>query len=126
MIGDLCSVLLISISNFFMTLMDENIVSKTANALVNPYELNNWKSKNIYPINIGEKFDKEVSDNILIHKLLYVQYLSKKLNTSLDDVQDQDNEYYQIIENLMKLKKLEIEINKTLQRSPITKSYINF
>ncbi len=112
--------------NFFMTLMDENIVSKTANALVNPYELNNWKSKNIYPINIGEKFDKEVSDNILIHKLLYVQYLSKKLNTSLDDVQDQDNEYYQIIENLMKLKKLEIEINKTLQRSPITKSYINF
>ena len=112
--------------NFFITLMDENIVTKTADALVIPHELNNWKSKNIYPINIGERFDKEVSDNILIHKILYIQFLRSNLNASLSNIDDQSEEYYQVIENLMKLKKLEIEINNLLQRTPITKSHINF
>ena len=51
-----------------MTLMDENIVSKTADALVNPYELSNWENTTFISTKEEELVDRIVKDVVIRYK----------------------------------------------------------
>lgn len=88
--------------NFFMTLMDENIVSKTADALVNPYELSNWDKHNIYFSKEEELIDKIVKDVVIRHKREYIIKIINDLKHQINE--ENSEEAYRKIINLTQLK----------------------
>ncbi len=88
--------------NFFMTLMDENIVSKTADALVNPYELSNWKKHNIYFSKEEELVDRIVKDVVIRYKREYIIKIINDLKQQISEENSEDA--YRKIINLTQLK----------------------
>lgn len=88
--------------NFFMTLMDENIVSKTADALVNPYELSNWEKHNIYFSKEEELVDRIVKDVVIRHKREYIIKIINDLKQQISEENSEDA--YRKIINLTQLK----------------------
>ena len=110
---------------FFLTLMDEEIAGKIAEAMLPSDDLHNWASRNIYPPNKDEFLGKEVHENILIHKFHFVQSIIKDISGKLSDL-DNDEEYFENIRKIQALKSLEIELNTVLERNPVSKSHINF
>lgn len=88
--------------NFFMTLMDENIVSKTADALVNPYELSNWEKHNIYFSKEEELIDRIVKDVVIRHKREYIIKIINDLKHQITEENSEDA--YRKIINLTQLK----------------------
>lgn len=88
--------------NFFMTLMDENIVSKTADALVNPYELSNWEKHNIYFSKEEELIDRIVKDVVIRHKREYIIKIINDLKQQISE--ENSEESYKKIINLTQLK----------------------
>ncbi len=88
--------------NFFMTLMDENIVTKTADALVNPYELSNWEKHNIYISKEEELVDKIVRDVVIRHKREYIIKIIDDLKQQISE--ENSEESYKKIINLTQLK----------------------
>ncbi len=111
--------------HFFLTLMDEDIVGTAAEAMLPTDELHNWASRNIYPPTKGDFLEKEVQENILIHKFHFIQSIIKTITDKLSEVNN-DEEYYENIKQIQLLKKLEIELNTVLERNPVSKSHINF
>ncbi|MFT3920373.1 DNA primase [Cloacibacterium sp.] len=88
--------------NFFMTLMDENIVTKTADALVNPYELSNWEKHNIYFSKEEELIDRIVKDVVIRHKREYIIKIINDLKHQITEENSEDA--YRKIINLTQLK----------------------
>lgn len=88
--------------NFFMTLMDENIVSKTADALVNPYELSNWEKHNIYFSKEEELVDRIVKDVVIRYKREYIIKIINDLKQQISEENSEDA--YRKIINLTQLK----------------------
>lgn len=88
--------------NFFMTLMDENIVSKTAGALVNPYELSNWEKHNIYFSKEEELVDRIVKDVVIRYKREYIIKIINDLKQQISE--ENSEESYKKIINLTQLK----------------------
>lgn len=88
--------------NFFMTLMDENIVVKTADALVNPYELSDWEKHNIYFSKEEELVDRIVKDVVIRHKREYIIKIINDLKNQINE--DNSVESYQKIITLTQLK----------------------
>ena len=113
-------------SNFFLTLMDESIVSKVSNAILEDDELSNWEKSNIFPPKPGEKLEAEIEDDILIHKSHFIEKLIYDIVKSLDSVRDENpEEYYELVKKIMILKTLLNEINKKLNRQ-LTKGHSFF
>lgn len=113
--------------NFFLTLMDEDITSKVADALLIPDELSDWTTRNIFPPAIGDHVDLEVTNDILIHKYYYIHYMIKQLTSEFESYRDTDPEkYFDSIKKIMMLNELSRKITETLGWSPVTKSPIKF
>ena len=88
--------------NFFMTFMDESITSKTADALVNPFETSNWEKHNIYFSKEEELVEKIVSDVIIRYKREYIVKIINDLKQQLSD--ENNDEAYKKIISLTQLK----------------------
>ena len=113
-------------SNFFLTLMDETIVSKVSNAIIGDEELSNWEKSNIFPPKPGDKLEVEIEDDILIHKSHFIEKMIYDIVKKLDAVRDEDPaEYYESVKKIMILKSLLNEINKKLNRQ-LTKGHSFF
>lgn len=113
-------------SNFFLTLMDETIVSKVSNAIIGDDELSNWEKSNIFPPKPGDKLGAEIEDDILIHKSHFIEKLIYDVAKKLDDVRDSDQEaYYELVKKIMILKSLLNEINMKVNRQ-LTKGHSFF
>ena len=113
-------------SNFFLTLMDETIVSKVSSAILEDDELSNWEKSNIFPPKPGEKLEAEIEDDILIHKSHFIEKMIYDIVRNLDAVRDEKpDEYYELVKRIMILKSLLNEINMKLNRQ-LTKGHSYF
>jgi len=113
-------------SNFFLTLMDETIVSKVSNAILEDDDLSNWEKSNIFPPKPGEKLEAEIEDDILIHKSHFIEKMIYDIVNKLDSVRDENpDEYYESVKKIMILKSLLNEINLKLSRQ-LTKGHSFF
>jgi len=113
--------------SFFITLMDADITLKVADALMNPNELSDWTTRNIFPPNMGDHIAEEVENNILIHKYYYIHVIIKQTTAQLEDYRDTDQEkYFDSIKKIMMLNDFSKQIIDKLGWSPVTKSPIKF
>ncbi len=113
--------------NFFLTLMDEEITLKVTDALMIPNELSDWTTRNIFPVQIGDKVAPEVENDILIHKYYFINFMMQKFNEELEIYRETDNEkYFENIKKIMILKNLSTKIVERIGWSPVTKSPIKF
>ncbi|MBN8622032.1 MAG: DNA primase [Flavobacteriales bacterium] len=90
--------------NFFMTLMDENISGKIADALVEPYETSNWEKHQIFFSKEEEVVPKIVQDVIFRHKREYIMKIIGEMKTELSETENNEETYKKII-NLNQLRK---------------------
>ena len=90
--------------NFFMTLMDENISGKIADALVEPYETSNWEKHQIFFSKEEEVVPKIVQDVIFRHKREYIMKIIGEMKTKLSETENNEETYKKII-NLNQLRK---------------------
>lgn len=101
-------------SNFFLTLMDEEVTTKVANSLLNIYELSNWEKHNIYFKREDELVQNIVQDVIFRHKREFVLTLindtRKKLENSEENLDVEDHK------KIMLLTKLKNQIDSELNR----------
>lgn len=89
-------------SDFFKTFMDEEVVTKTADALINAHETSNWEKHNIYFSKEEELVDKIVKDVIIRHKREFVVKIINNLKHQISE--ENSAETYLKIINLTKLK----------------------
>lgn len=89
-------------SDFFKTFMDEEVVTKTADALINAHETSNWEKHNIYFSKEEELVDKIVKDVIIRHKREFVVKIINDLKHQISE--ENAAETYLKIINLTKLK----------------------
>ena len=89
-------------SDFFKTFMDEKVVTKTADALINAHETSNWEKHNIYFSKEEEFVDKIVKDVIIRHKREFVVKIIHDLKHQISE--ENSAETYLKIINLTKLK----------------------
>lgn len=82
---------------FFLTLMDEDISGKVADAYMEPYETSNWEQHNIYFSKEAELVPKIVSDVMIRHKREYVVNLIKEIRDNMDKEEDNTENYMKII-----------------------------
>lgn len=99
--------------NFFLSLMDEDLTQKLSDALIDHYQLSNWKKHNIFFSKEEEVVDKMVYDIILRHKREYVMKMIKDLQQKIKEEPGNDVQYYAVI---LKLTQLKIELDKVLYR----------
>ncbi|QCX53731.1 DNA primase [Elizabethkingia sp. JS20170427COW] len=99
--------------NFFLSLMDEDLTQKLSDALIDHYQLSNWKKHNIFFSKEEEVVDKMVYDIILRHKREYVMKMIKDLQQKIKEEPGNDVQYYAVI---LKLAQLKIELDKVLYR----------
>ena len=108
--------------NFFITLMDEDITLKVADALLSPDELSDWSTRNIFPPVMGDHLGAEVEANILIHKYYYIHLLIRKLTADLENHRENDPvTYFDSIKKIMMLTEFSRQLATKLEWSPITK-----
>ncbi|MDL1912969.1 MAG: DNA primase [Bergeyella sp.] len=110
--------------DFFITFMDGRITEKIADVLISNHQLSEWSTRNIYPPNMGDKIAQQVEEDLLIHKYHYVVSIIENLDQSLDQIRDSESEenYWDSIKKIMRLKELLIKLNAKLNRNPVTKS----
>ncbi|MEZ7889783.1 MAG: DNA primase, partial [Cloacibacterium sp.] len=72
-------------SDFFKTFMDEEVVTKTADALINAHETSNWEKHNIYFSKEEELVDKIVKDVIIRHKREFVVKIINDLKHQISE-----------------------------------------
>lgn len=90
--------------NFFMTLMDENISGKIADALLNPHENSDWGKHQIFFSTEEEVVPKIVQDVIFRHKREFVMKIINMMKNELSATENNDETYKKII-NLNQLRK---------------------
>ncbi len=112
-------------SNFFLTLMDEQVVSKVSSAIMEDNPLGDWARNNIFPPSPGDKLEAEIEDDILIHKSHYIEKLIYEKVQQLQECQDQEEQYNETLKMIMVLKTLLNEINRKLSRQ-LTKGHSFF
>lgn len=113
-------------SDFFLTLMDQSIVNKVSDVILEPYQLSDWSSKNIFPPKLGDKITAQIEDDILIHKGHFIEKLIyENRNLLVDAAEKSESEYYEIIKRIQILKTLLDEINQKVNRL-VTKGHIFF
>ncbi|MDO5616748.1 MAG: DNA primase [Cruoricaptor ignavus] len=98
--------------NFFLTLMDEEVSNRVADALINPYENSDWSKHNIYFSTEHELVAKIVEDVITRHKREFIIKLINDLKNSTNESQDNTETYMKII----KLNQLKNQIDEVLHR----------
>ena len=98
--------------NFFFGLLDENISGKVADALVESYEISNWRQYNIFVTKEEDLLEKIVQDVIIRHKREYVMKMMRELKNNLDTANDKVEIYQKII----KLNELKNQIDEKLFR----------
>lgn len=98
--------------NFFFGLLDENISGKVADALVENYEISNWRQYNIFITKEEDLLEKIVQDVIIRHKREYVMKMMRELKNNLDTANDKVEIYQKII----KLNELKNQIDEKLFR----------
>jgi DNA primase len=76
--------------NFFLTLMDEEISGKVADALVEPYNTSNWQKHNIYFSTEDEVVPKIVSDVIIRHKREFILKMINQLKNALSENENKE------------------------------------
>ncbi|WP_312077288.1 DNA primase [Chryseobacterium sp.] len=108
--------------NFFITLMDEDITLKVADALLSPDDLSDWSTRNIFPPAIGDHLAAEVEANILIHKYYYIHFLIRQLTKKLENYRENEPEkYFESLKKIMMLTEFSRQLTTKLEWSPITK-----
>lgn len=98
--------------SFFMTLMDEEISGKVADALVEPYETSGWEKHNIYFRREQELIPKIVSDVMIRHKREFILKIINELKTKLSEAED----YEESLAKIMHLTRLKNNIDAELYR----------
>ena len=98
--------------NFFMTLMDEQISGKIADALVEPYENSDWGKFQIFFSSEEEMVPKIVQDVIFRYKREYIKKIINDMKRELSDTENNDETYKKIIS----LNQLRKEIDEKLFR----------
>lgn len=83
--------------NFFMTLMDEQITGRIADALVEPYENSDWGKYQIFFSREEEVVPKIVQDVIFRHKRAYIIKIINDMKTQLSDSENNEETYKKII-----------------------------
>lgn len=99
-------------SQFFITLMDEEISSSVANFIMEPYENSDWSKHNIYFSKEQELVPKIVEDVITRHKREYIVKTIRNLTKQLSENEDNSEVYLKII----KLNQLKNKIDEVLHR----------
>lgn len=97
---------------FFLTLMDEDISGKVADAYLEPYETSNWEQHNIYFSKEAELVPKIVSDVIIRHKREYVVSLIKEIRDNMDKGGDNTENYMKIIRLNQLRKAIDTELHR--------------
>lgn len=97
---------------FFLTLMDENVSGKVADALLDPYENSDWSKHNIYFRKEQELVPKIVEDVMIRHKREFTLKMINDLKHSLKAEEDNSETYMKII----RLNQLKNEIDEVLHR----------
>ena len=98
--------------NFFMTLMDEEITGKIADALVEPYENSDWGKYQIFFSTEEEVLPKLVQDVIFRYKREYILKIIKDMKKQLSENENNDETYKKIIS----LNQLRKELDEKLFR----------
>ncbi len=98
--------------NFFMTLMDEELSVKIADALIDPYENSDWSKHNIYFSKEHELVPKIVEDVMTRHKREFILKMIDDLKNSLNSEEDNTEVYMKIVH----LNQLKNEIDEVLHR----------
>lgn len=89
---------------FFMTLLDEDISGKIADALVEPYENSDWGKHQIFFSSEEEVVPKIVQDVIFRHKRAFVMKIITDMKTELSETENNEETYKKIM-NLTHLRK---------------------
>ena len=89
-------------SDFFKTFMDEEVVTKTADALINAHETSNWEKHNIYFSKEEELVDRIVKDVVIRYKREYIIKIINDLKHQITEENSEDA--YRKIINLTQLK----------------------
>lgn len=89
---------------FFMTLLDEDISGKIADALVEPYENSDWGKHQIFFSSEEEVVPKIVQDVIFRHKRAFVMKIINDMKTELSETENNEETYKKIM-NLTHLRK---------------------
>lgn len=89
--------------DFFLTLMDENITGRIADALVDPYDMSDWGKHQIFFSNEEEVLPKIVQDVIFRHKRAFVMKIINDMKNELSATENNDETYKKII-NLNQLR----------------------
>ncbi len=98
--------------NFFLTLMDEKIQGKIADALIEHYELSNWERHNITPVNLGDKLSDQISETIFKYKRDYVLKIVDDLKKELIGSENKE----EIYSKLIKLSQLKNKLSQITHR----------
>ncbi|MBH1959709.1 MAG: DNA primase [Flavobacteriia bacterium] len=83
--------------NFFMTLMDDQITGRIADALVEPYENSDWGKYQIFFSREEEVVPKIVQDVIFRHKRAYIIKIINDMKAQLSDSENNEETYKKII-----------------------------
>ena len=89
--------------DFFLTLMDENITGRIADALVDPYDMSDWGKHQIFFSSEEEVVSKIVQDVIFRHKRAFVLKIINDMKNELSATENNDETYKKII-NLNQLR----------------------
>ena len=89
--------------DFFLTLMDENITGRIADALVDPYDMSDWGKHQIFFSIEEEVVSKIVQDVIFRHKRAFVLKIINDMKNELSATENNDETYKKII-NLNQLR----------------------
>jgi len=100
-------------SEFFYSLMDEEINQKLANALIEPYDISRWEKFNIYFPLPDEDVERLVYDTILRHKR---EYILKIINDECEKMKQDTENYDKYIDKIKMLSELKIKLDEVLFR----------
>lgn len=97
---------------FFLTLMDEEVSERVADALLDPYENSDWTKHNIFFSKEQELVPKIIEDVIIRHKREFTVKMINDLKDALEAEADNTDTYIKIV----RLNQLKNEIDKALHR----------
>lgn len=97
---------------FFLTLMDEEVSERVADALLEPYENSDWSKHNIFFSKEQELVPKIIEDVIIRHKREFTVKMINDLKDTLKAEADNTETYMKIL----RLNQLKNEIDEALHR----------
>ena len=102
--------------NFFMSLMDEGISEKVADALIEPYENSDWGRHNIYFPALGDRVGDAVKETIMKHKREYIQFLINQMRAELQQADTSEERKLEIYKTVQKITQLRTKIAQEIYR----------